>query len=55
MSNMKVPVTSDPRLVWLAQRGLAPSEATMRMARLLHQMEALRRVEAMEAEGDDKR
>ena len=50
---MRVPVTSDPRIVWLAQQGLLPSEATWRMAHLL---EAIRRErEAQRGEGDDKK
>ena len=36
---IKVPVTSDPRIVWLAQRGLLPSPETFALARLLHSLQ----------------
>ena len=49
---MRVPVTSDPKMVWLAQQGLLPSDAAMRMAHLL---EAIRREREVKGEGDDKK
>jgi hypothetical protein len=53
----RVPMTDPLWQVQLAQRGLAPSPETMALARLLHEMEAMRRAEALArgAEGDDKR
>jgi hypothetical protein len=55
MSNMKVPITDPLWQVRLAQAGLAPSEATMRMARLLLDMEALHRAEAISKEKERTR
>jgi hypothetical protein len=56
--SLRVPITSDPKMVRLAQQGLLPSPVIMRMAKLLTDMEAMRRVEAMrreaKGEGDDK-
>jgi hypothetical protein len=54
--NLKVPITSPLWQVRLTQAGLAPSDATMRMAHLL---EAIRqdqraRQQAQKGEGDDK-
>jgi hypothetical protein len=53
--SLRVPITSDPRMVRLAQQGLMPSPAIMRMAKLLTDMEALRRAEAVrrEAKGEE--
>jgi hypothetical protein len=39
-------------MVWLAQQGLMPTDATMRMAHLL---EAIRREREAKGEGDDKK
>jgi hypothetical protein len=49
---MIVPVTSDPRIVRLAQRGDLPSEPTWRLARLLMEMQ---RGQAQKGEEDDRK
>jgi len=52
---MRVPVTSDPRMVRLAQAGLLPSPATMNLARLLLVMRQQGEVsEAQKGKEDDK-
>jgi hypothetical protein len=52
---MRVPVTDPLWQVRLTQAGLAPSDATMKMARLLLEMEAMRRAEAISKEKEETR
>jgi hypothetical protein len=49
---MRVPIVDPLWQVRLTQAGLAPSPATMALARLLHAMEAARKAEAVEREND---
>jgi hypothetical protein len=53
--NLKVPITDPLWQVRLTQAGLAPSAPIMAMAKLLHEMEVMRRAEAISNEKERTR
>jgi hypothetical protein len=53
MSNMKVPITSDLRMVRLAQAGLMPSPANFYLARLLEAIRLDQAAKAQKGEGNE--